>query len=309
MADLTPRSLKIAQLQHGAVTIQQLTSAGVGRHTIRRLERAGVLIGDFKSVRRLASAERTLAQRCCELCLAHPSAHITGVTAGKLIGLRKLAKHSPIHLASRHALHVEHHGVRVRRTTKIGPADVVRRNDGIAIASPARLAFDLAALLSDRAHRSIVDQLLHEHGVFVWELVEVGNRLHHPTRPGSDRFLTTMLAVTDSPTESDAELRVAQALIARGVPVETNVQWLELPNGRRARLDLAVPSIKWGIEIDVHPSHLGIIGSTSDKQRDRQAAILGWSITRVTGLDFAEFDLMIDELMAVYSARSSEHVA
>lgn len=303
MADLTPRSLTIAQRQHGLITTSQLVEAGVGRRTMQRLERSGTLVAEFKTVRRVASAPRTLAQRCAGLSFAHPRAYITGVAAGKLMGLRKMPRQSPIHLASPHALHVEHPGVRIRRSTKVGRHDVLRRSDGVAIATPARLGFDLAALLRPQSHRSVIDQLIHEHGVTVAELLAVGDRLHHPTRPGSAQFLTTMLDVTDCPTESDAELRVARALLARGVPVETNTQWLDLPNGSRARLDLAVPSIKWGIEIDVHPSHLGVVGSTRDKRRDRQASLLGWTISRVTGLDFTEFDPMIDELVLVYRAQ------
>ncbi len=309
MADLPRKVSALAARQHGVVTIRQLTKAGVSRHTIRRLERHGVLDSGYKSVRRLTSAKRTLEQRCVELSLAHPQAYITGVTAGMLYGLRKMPKRSPIVLGSPHALHVRHKGVTVRRTTKIDRADIIERADRIRIASLPRLAFDLSANLRDHDHRSVVDQLIHEHGVSVVELIALGSRLYHPTRPGSDRFLTTMLAVTDMPAESDAEHRVAEALIGRGVPIETNTQWLDLPNGGRARLDLAVPAIKWGVEIDVHPSHLGVIGSTSDKRRDRQAAMLGWTITRVTGLDFTDFPAMIDELLAVHSARVRDHAA
>lgn len=309
MADLPRKVSKLAAKQHGVVTIEQLTEAGVSRHTIRRLERNGVFDASYKSVRRLTSATRTLEQRCAELSLAHPQAYITGVTAGTLYGLRKMPKRSPIVLGSPHALHVHHPGVTVRRTTRIGLTDIVGRTDGIRIASLPRMAFDLAANLRDHDHRSIVDQLIHEHDVGVEDLIALGSRMYHPTRPGCDRFLTTLLTVTDVPTESDAELRVADALLAHRVPIETNTQWLDLPNGSRARLDLAVPTIKWGIEIDVHPSHLGVIGSTSDKRRDRQASMLGWSISRVTGLDFADFPAMIGELLAVYRVRLREHAA
>ena len=309
MADLPRKASQLAARQHGVLTIRQLIDAGVSRHTMRRLERHGVLDADFKSVRRLTSAVRTLEQRCTEVCLAHPQTYITGVTAGTLIGLRKMPKHSPIVLGSPHALHVEHVGVKVRRTTRIERRDVLRRADGIRIASPTRLAFDLAANLGDHAHRSVVDQLIHEHDVAVPSLVETGRRLCHPTRPGSGRFLATLSSVTDSPTESDAELRVAEALRALGIPLETNTQWLALPNCRQARLDLAVPALKWSIEIDVHPSHLGVIGATNDNRGDRQASMLGWSISRVTGLDFADFPAMIRELREVYEARRRAHAA
>ncbi len=309
MADLTPAASRLAARQHGVVTVTQLVEAGVSRHTIRRLERTGVLVATRKSVRRLASAPTSLEQRCAELCLAHPTTFVTGATAGTLMGLRKMAKRSPIVLSSRHPLHIEHPGVRVRRSTKVCDSDVVRRPDGIVVASPARLAFDLAASMRGRDHRSVVDQMIHEHGVTVEELVRIGTRLYHATRPGSDRFVQSVMAVSACPAESDAELVVAEALRSRGVPVETNVEWLDLPNGRRARLDLSVSAVRWGVEIDVHPSHLGLVGSTSDKQRDRQAKMVGWSIDRVTALDLVDLETTADELAALYRLRRDESAA
>ncbi|MGB3734307.1 MAG: type IV toxin-antitoxin system AbiEi family antitoxin domain-containing protein [Ilumatobacter sp.] len=309
MADLTSKALRLARSQHGVITTSQLVGAGVSRTTIRRLEGAEVLVGDYKSVRRIASSERTLEQRCAELCLAHPKTFITGATAGQLYGLRRMPQRSPIILSSAHPLHLVHDGVRQRRSTKVSASDIVRRLDGIRLAQPTRLAFDLAAELADRDHRSVLDQLVHEHGVTVPELFRIAERLCHRARPGSARFTASIATLTDTPTESDAERRVADALLARGVPVETNAEWLHFPNGRRARLDLAVPSIRWGVEIDVHPSHLGVIGSTDDKRRDRQAALLGWIIVRVTSLDLLDIDALASELFALYQQRCREVAA
>ena len=309
MADLTPKASRVARSQHGVITIKQLVLAKVSRTTARRLGASEVLVGPYKSVRRLASAPRTLEQRCAELCLAHPSTFVTGPTAGILMGLRKMPKHSPITLSSAHPLHLDHDGVVFRRSRNVKPFDTLRRDDGINIARPPRLAFDLAATLGDRAHRSVVDQLMHEHDVELSQLASIAKRLCHPARPGSMRFAATLATLTEFPTESDAELRVAQALLDRGVPVETNTTWLDLPSGRRARLDLSVPDIRWGIEIDVHPSHLGVVGSTDDKRRDRQAALLGRSIVRLTALDLIDLDATADELVALYHVRRTEVAA
>jgi hypothetical protein len=309
MADLTTAAMRVAARQHGVITIEQLTKAGVSRHTVRRLEKSGVLLAERKSVRRLGSSARTLEQRCVELCAAHKNVFVTGPTAGKILGLRKMPRTASITLSGAHPLHFEHVGVHYRRSTKVGPADMLRRPDGLVIARLPRLAFDLGACLQDASHRSVVDQLIHEHAVSVEELVAIGSRLYHPSRPGSDRFVKTVMALSNCPAESDAELVVADALRARGVPVEANQQWLDLPNGRRARLDLAIPDLRWGIEIDVHPHHLGLAGSTNDKRRDRQAKLLGWSIDRVTGLDLADLDRTIDELVAIFKVRRRDFAA
>jgi len=309
MADLTRRANTILRRQHGAITITQLAGAGVSRSTSRRLELSGVFDRPFKSVRRLASSNRTIEQRCAEICLAHRQVFVTGVTAGMLVGLRKMPRHAPITVSSAHPLHIEHLGVRTRRSTKVSSADVEQRKDGISIASIPRLAFDLAADLGPNDHRSVVDQMIHQHGLDVADLVRIAGRLVHVNRRGSERFLETLKTLTETPAESDAELRLAQALRLRGVPVESNVTWLDLPDGRRARLDLSVATIRWGIEVDVHPSHLGVIGSTKDKSRDRGAKRIGWSIDRVTALDLIDLDAIADELTDLYRVRCIEFAA
>lgn len=305
MAELTRAALTRALRQHGAITMAQLLGAGMTRHTIRRLEQRHVLERSYKSVFRLASEGRSLEQRCAELCLAHEKAFVSGPTAGKLLGLRRMPRQSPITVSSIHPLHVEHPGVRFRRSTKVAGHDIQRRPDGIAIATPARLAFDLAAYLGDADHRSVVDQLIHEHDVSLDALVRLGARLCHPARPGSRRFQETLRRLAGAPSESDAERRVADALLARNVPVETNERWLDLPDGGRARLDLSVSAARWGVEVDVHPSHLGLTGSTADKRRDRQCRLLGWEIVRVTGLDLLDLDATADELAALYRLRAA----
>ena len=69
------------------------------------------------------------------------------------------------------------------------------------------------------------------------------------------------------------------------------------------RLDLAIPAIRWGIEIDVHPDHLFLEGTTKDKRRDRKCHRIGWQIERVTELDLLDLDGLVGELVELYSAR------
>jgi hypothetical protein len=103
--------------------------------------------------------------------------------------------------------------------------------------------------------------------------------------------------------ESHPELRVARALLARGVPIETQAVTLRLPNGRLARLDLSVTDVRWGVEVDVHPDRLLLEGTTRDKRRDRQAGLIGWKIERVTAVDLQALDEVADELAELYRLR------
>ncbi len=306
MASLTSKALELAIRQHGAITADQLARCGVGRTTRVRLVEHGLLRHDLKCVFLIPGSRPSLEQRCAVLCLAHPSVFVTGATGGRLRGLRRLPRVAPLTISSLHPLHLTHQGVLHRRTTKLVRADIELRPDGIRTASPHRLAFDLAATLDDRAYRSVIEQMLHEGMVSTSGLAQVGQRLVHPTRPGSQRFLRTMALRSGPALESDPEIAVADALLAVGVPVIAQATWLDLPNGGRARLDLSVPAVRWGVEIDVHPDHLGLEGTASDKRRDRQCHLVGWQIERVTVLDLLDLEQTALELAALYAVRCAQ---
>ena len=306
MASLTSAALELAIRQHGVITTEQLARCGVGRTTRTRLVQHRLLRHEFKSVFGLPGTRSSLEQRCAVLCLAHPSVFVTGATGGRLRGLRRLPRVAPITISSLHPLHVTHQGVLHRRTTKLIHDDVEVRPDGIRVASPHRLAFDLAATLDDRAFRSVIEQMLHEGLVTTAGLALMGQRLVHPTRPGSHRYVRTMAQRSGKALESDPEIAVADALLALGVPVLAQTTWLDLPNGGRARLDLSVPDVRWGVEVDVHPAHLGVEGTASDKGRDRQCHLIGWQIERVTVLDLLDLERIARELAALYAVRCEQ---
>ena len=96
---------------------------------------------------------------------------------------------------------------------------------------------------------------------------------------------------------------VAAGLRRRNVPIVTQVQPLLLPGGARISLDLAVPSVRWGVEIDVHPDHWLLRGTTRDKRRDRRCHLVGWQVERVTEIDLFDVEAICDELAELYRAR------
>jgi len=307
MPDLTPCALAILRTQHGHATTSQLDEAGLHRRARQRLIDSEVLTSVYKSVVRIESAPNTLEGRCAAVCLGHPSGFITGPTGGKLLGLRRMPRPEPIHLAVPHGVHLErHHNLALHQTTSIRPSDVRRRQDGIVTASPSRLAFDLAALLPVQDHASVIEQLIREGHSSMAELASVARRLCHPRRPGSLRFVRSLMTRGDRPAaESHPEIALGDALRARGVPVVPQVKALQLRNGAKIRIDLAVPAARWAIEVDIHPDHLLLEGTTRDKRRDRQCHLIGWQVERVTEVDFIDLPSLVDELVALYQARLS----
>jgi hypothetical protein len=303
MIDLTPQAFDVLRRQLGHATVQQLTEAGVSRNARRRLVESGAMDAPYHSVLRISSAPATFEARCVAVCLAHPSGFITGPSGGRVVGLRRMPVVEQIDFAVRHGLHIAE-GVRLRQSRQITELDWVRLDNGIVVASAPRLAFDLARDLSAVDHASVVEQLLQRKRCSMQSLGATARRLCHPSRPGSEQFARTLMQRGDRrPSESHPELVLGDALRAVGVPVEPQFERLALPNGARIRLDLAVPALRWGIELDVHPDHLLLDGTTRDKRRDRQCHQIGWQIERVTEIDLLDLDGLVAELVALFNVR------
>lgn len=304
MIDLTPKACAVLRRQHGHATVRQLAEAGVGRNARRRLVEARILVAVHRSVLWISSAPSTFEARCVALCLAHPSGFVTGPSGGRLRGLRRMPAAEPIHFCAPHGIHLFDANVVLRQSRKVTPLDVVRLASGMVVASSPRLAFDLARDLSPLDHASVVEQLIQRKLCTMQSLGATARRLCHPTRPGSMQFAKTLLGRGErAASESHPELVLADALRARGVPVQPQFRDLDLPDGSSVRLDLAVPAASWGIEIDVHPDHLLLDGTTNDKRRDRKCHRIGWQIERVTEIDLLDLDGLVDELAELYAAR------
>jgi len=310
MSDLTPAAQRWLARHHGVITTAVLRSCGVPRSTIERLNCAGVL----RSVRRglfvISTAPNTLEQRCGILCAAHPGGFVTGPTAGVLAELRRMPRTTSLHFAVPHGQH-HHHlaaGVHFRQTTALHPSHRVVRSDGIVVARWARLAFDLAADLSALDHLSVLQQLLHERKVTREELVAIDRQLGHPARPGSGRFRRSIERLDGSaPNESHDEVRLAEALRARGIPIESQSRVVRASNGRTARVDLAVPAVRWGIELDIHPEHRTFEGQANGARRVRDLHLLEWQVEPVTEDDMTDVSAVADQLAELYRARCRTH--
>jgi hypothetical protein len=77
---------------------------------------------------------------------------------------------------------------------------------------------------------------------------------------------------------------------------------IELPGHGNVRFDLAIPELRWAIEVDLHPSHRETLGIASDVRRDRAASAIGWSASRITEAQYnGTFNETIAELAATHT--------
>lgn len=307
MNDLTPAALAVFHTSHGVATAALLRRSGVGRRPLARLVADGLVEQVGERVYRLAGTPRSLEQRSVELCLAHPRGFVTGPTAGMLRGLRRVGVTSEIHFSVPHGHHVDvASGVRLRQSTKVMPWHVERRPDGLVVASPARLAFDLSGDLLPIDHASAVEQLIAQHRLAPADLRRIGGELVHPARRGSAQFVAMIEArLGGGAAESHGEVVIGRGLVARGVPVVAQYR-LVLPGGGLVRFDLAVPKARWAVEVDGFPRHFELDGATSDRRRDRRSHAVGWQVDRVTTLDFADVDGVCDELAELFRSRCAQ---
>ena len=74
-------------------------------------------------------------------------------------------------------------------------------------------------------------------------------------------------------------------------------------------VDLAVPDIKWGIELDIHPEHRSIEGHGGDARRYRSLHLVEWQVEPVSEADMANLATLADELTALYHARRGQFAA
>jgi len=305
MSDLSPTALKWLSNHHGVITAGQLSTAGVGRATRQRLVAAGVLHCVARGVYVLASAPVTIEQRCAVLCASHPAGFVTGPTAGSMLGLRRMPRHAALHFSVPHpARFDEAPGVHLRQTTSIAAADRTARDDGVTVAAPARLAFDLAADLPELDLLSVLHQLVKEHRVSADDLIAIERRLGHRARRGSGRFKRALERLgSGRPNESHPEVVLGELLRARGVPVVNQAVVLRASTGREARIDLGVPDVRWGVELDIHPEHDTVEGRSKDARRVRDLQVADWQIEPVVEADMANAGALADELAASYHRR------
>ena len=91
------------------------------------------------------------------------------------------------------------------------------------------------------------------------------------------------------------------ALTAAGIRGLVRQFSITLPEFGRVRFDLAVPELRWAIEVDVHPRHHETLGQLSDDRRDKAAEAIGWSTSRISRDEYERtLDARVRELVGIY---------
>ncbi len=309
VSSLTARALTRFEQHHGIASIDRLIADGVSRSVIKRLQREGMIEQVLQGAYRLRGQPLTDLGRMAAVCTAHPGHVIAGPTAGRLLGFRQLPADLRIHTISPpRSQPTRAPWVRPYRTGAIHADDIIHRADGIVHTSRARTALDLSRFVKVDTHLlSIIEQAMSEGDHSVDDMYSVAVDWMSPQRGWLARYLRLLdTRVAGGGAESHPEVLLGDALANAGIIGLTRQYPIELPGYGTARFDLAVPHLRWAIEVDVFPTHSETAGRASDERRDQAAQLVGWSVTRLGPDAFGQrLDATVARLVTEFDRRRS----
>lgn len=306
MSDLTPAAHAVLARQHGVASKTDLLDAGMTVRRIRDVVRRGGLMLVLSGAYRSPSVPDGELQRCAAVCRAHPELVVGGPTAGRLHGFRRLPRDRRVHvIGPPHSNPTLTPWVKVFRTPTLRAVDIVRRPDGIAVLDRPRLTLDLARFLDRGDLTSVIEQALHDGGHTVADLQAAALDWLSPRRGWVTRFLEVLEHRLDGPAaESHLEVIVGERLVDAGVRGLVRQHTERLPGYGTVRFDLAVPAVRWALEVDGFPTHRELAGAVSDDRRDQAARAAGWVVRRIGPDDFgARLDATVRALAAELDRR------
>lgn len=160
--------------------------------------------------------------------------------------------------------------------------------EGIPTTPPLRLALDLGSVVPFDLYRKSVGILRRDHGVD-WVSLDRTYRRHSAQGRngcGALRDLLERHFGEDGAPDEVVEIRCADLITAAGLPAPEHQYGIVRPDGRVARLDLADPKYKIGIETD-GKIHNEEEVRQSDNRRRNNVQLLGWTIFHFTWEDIA----------------------
>lgn len=297
---------RLARLQHGLVTRAQALAAGLSPSTIRRRVAAGAWVRRAAGVYAVATAPATWRQQVLVACLAVDgvASHRTAASLWGLSGFRP----GPLHVLVPNGRLDRRRRVTVHQTTALPPGDVARV-DGIPVTRVARTLVDLASCTSERELEEAVDDALCRRLVTLDRLVRRADALLGSGRTGSATLRRVLATWDDGAAPQEvAEARLFRRLVRAGLPPPmTQVEVYD--DGRFvARLDVAWPERRLGVELDGFRWHAAPRAFERDRLRRNRLVSLGWTVFQATPADLVADGSRVADLVRPFFADNSEEV-
>jgi hypothetical protein len=273
------RLAAIAAAQHQLVTRAQAAAAGLDRRSIARRLAAGLVDEPRPGILRLPGS-RSWAQELRAAVLAAGrgvvASHRAAAALHGLDGCNEAELELSVVMRK-----VRLDGVVIHRVASLPRADRVVV-DGIPATGLARTLADLGSVAPDIVERALDDA--RRRGTSTEWLRRTAVRLHRPGQSGTGVLLELLAAIepSDRPRGSWFEKLVELCLKSPVLPPLERQWTVRDPSGRFvARLDLAFPSVRLGVEAHSRAFHFGRLAEAADERRDLRLAALGWEVLYV----------------------------
>ena len=296
-SSLEGRVDRIAERQHGILTLDQLREAGLTRQMVRHRVRKGRLTRIHRGVYRVGPRLFERANEMAAVLACGPRAVLSHRSAGALWELLP----PPRRGRSQASMPVEVSvfrsdrggaapGILAHRVTTLGPEDQTTRQ-GIPVTTPTRTLLDLASLAARRpgaggrdplppvARRDLERAVATAEREGMASLASLQAHLAASLRWPGSVLLREILELDGGPafTRSEAERRLLELIRSADLPPpRTNVRV------GRYEVDVLWKSVGLAIEVDGYGFHASRDRFEGDRVRDADLAAQGILVIRVT---------------------------
>ena len=274
----------LAGRQGGAFSFAQALEIGFPRATLHRRLASGIWVKRFAGVYGFGGAETTRVHDLwCAALACGPDASITHESSALIHGAEHLPL-DPVTLTAPHGAHARLDGVFVHQIDDLTSADVMIWN-GLRVSKPARVVVELGATQSVAVIGRVADDLIRLRKTTYPQICAAFHRVVRPGKPGMQRVARVLDDRGDGyvPPASELERTLFAVLVAGGLPAP--VRQLPLP-GRGVRgsirgvVDAGFPDAQLLLEADGRRWHDRLDAARADRERDAQAARVGWQTLR-----------------------------
>lgn len=282
MSVLTRDISTLASRSHGVLTTSQLLDGGRTRHQIHAAALGGELIRAHAGVYRVAAAPRSWEQRVLiAVHAAGPGALASHRSAAALWGLDGSAQGVPEVVTPRHLRSWAPSLGRCHESTDLHLAEPTERL-AIPTTGLVRVLVDLGAVVAPERLQQAIDDAVRR-SLCTWD--DLLHALVRHSRRGR-RGVGPLRAILEecygtAIPDSHFNRLVQRLLIDSGLPspvIEHEVR--DHAGVLLGRLDLAYPEWRIGIELDSLKHHLNRQAFESDRTRQNQLVLQGWTILR-----------------------------
>ncbi|HYH57779.1 MAG TPA: type IV toxin-antitoxin system AbiEi family antitoxin domain-containing protein [Thermoleophilaceae bacterium] len=259
---------ELAERQHGKVTRAQLRALGLGKRAIDYRLAKGWLRPDYRGVFSLGHRPESRESRWMAAVLhGGESAALSHWSAATHTRMRQGAgprSHVTTPRSRRRCPDVTFHKAQLQ-------PDEVTVHDDIPTTTPARTLLDLAPLLPSPILARMIEAAPYVPGAPLAVLLD-----RYPGKAGGGK-LREIVAVAHPMTRSDLEAAVLEAIREAALP-EPSVN--AVVEGQE--VDFVWWKERVIAELDTYVTHGSPIAFERDRKRDRELAIAGWTVVRLT---------------------------